>query len=133
MLDKHLIAGDIDISSLINVRNLLSENINRTGSDIERAGLIQFFEMGYELSWKTLKKVLAQHKGINETTPRDVFREAARAKLINDPEIWFDFIAKRNETAHTYNEAKAQIVIDKIDDFLIELNKLIGKLDELNA
>ena len=61
----------------------------------DRAGAIQAFEFCFELSWKTIKRILSQ-KGVDVRSPRDAFREAATNNLIDDPKIWFQFIEKRN-------------------------------------
>ena len=42
-------------------------------SEIERAGLIQFFEMTYELAWKLMKDYL-EEEGFVVSTPREVIK-----------------------------------------------------------
>jgi nucleotidyltransferase substrate binding protein (TIGR01987 family) len=44
-------------------------------SDIERAGLIHFFEMAFELSWKLMKDYLEQ-EGFTVTSPRETIKQA---------------------------------------------------------
>jgi len=44
-------------------------------SEAERGGLIQFFEMAFELSWKTLKDYL-EAGGFQVKSPRDVLKQA---------------------------------------------------------
>lgn len=102
-------------------------------SNIEKSGLIKFFEMAYEQSWKILKRVLLVHQGVEVTNgPREVFRKAAQYAYIEDPQRWFDFIEVRNETVHSYDEDTANHVISKLPDFEKELNVLITKLKSLS-
>lgn len=42
-------------------------------SELEKAGAIQAFEICYELSWKTMKRILA-YRGLEANSPREVFR-----------------------------------------------------------
>lgn len=96
-------------------------------TEIEKAGAIQAFEYSYELTWKMMKRLLAD-KGLIVNTPKDVFREAAGAGLIDNPEIWFDFIKKRNLTVHTYKEDEAANVMQMLPLFSQETQKFLQKL-----
>jgi len=64
-----------------------------------RSGVIQDFEVAYELSWKFMKRWLSLNigKSIVEGIPRfELFKLAAENALIADPEMWFDFHDARN-------------------------------------
>ncbi|GEM_PF-5528256 len=53
-------------------------------SPLQRAGLIQYFEMTFELGWKTLKAVMT-YEGLSQlNTPRDVIKHAFESDLIID-------------------------------------------------
>ena len=52
-------------------------------SVVERAGLIQFFEMAFELSWKLLKDY-EELEGFAPKTPRAVIKQAFQAELVRD-------------------------------------------------
>lgn len=82
-------------------------------SVLERAGLIQFFEMAFELSWKLLKDY-EQAEGIRVKTPREVIKQAYLVGLIGDGHDWIEALQDRNLTAHTYKEEIAQIVEKRI-------------------
>ncbi len=94
-------------------------------NDLERAGLIQFFEFSFELGWKTLKDYL-NHQRVDVKYPRDVVKEAFRLELISDG-VWIDILEKRNLMAHTYDEEKAaeacQIIITSYFPALSAFNK----------
>lgn len=84
-------------------------------SEVERAGIIQFFEFTFELGWKTLKDYL-QEQGESAKFPREVIKEAFRHQMIHEGEVWMDMLAKRNLMAHTYDEAKATLAYTLIRD-----------------
>ena len=86
------------------------------GSEQERAGAIQAFEYCFELTWKTLKKLLHE-RGKIVNSPKETFRMAALEGFIQDPEAWFDFLQKRNLTVHTYEEKEADAVVSILPAF----------------
>jgi nucleotidyltransferase substrate binding protein (TIGR01987 family) len=100
-----------------------------------RAGVIQNFEFSYELCWKMLRRILIELEGSEEITQlsrKDLFRLAAQKGLMADPEKWFIFHRARNETSHTYNEAKANEVFNIACDFISSANKLMLNLINRN-
>ncbi len=84
-------------------------------SEIERAGIIQFFEMTFELSWRLMKDYL-ENKGFILQSPRDSIKQALQSGIIEDGHIWIDALSDRNLTVHTYDEETA-----------VEIAKLISK------
>lgn len=122
--------GEISISALLKAKAMLDNAIAVAGSPLEKTGAIQCFEYSYELAWKTMKRILA-YNGIETSSPRDAFREAARIKLITDPEVWFIFIKKRNMTSHTYNFDLAEEVFDFLPEFQAELSQFIQYIQTL--
>lgn len=86
---------------------------------------IQRFEFTYELAWKLMKAVL-EYKGLSDVrTPRDTFKEAFQAGMINDGEGWIQMLTDRNITSHTYNEEDALEIYIKIKQ---QYHKLLQKL-----
>lgn len=75
-------------------------------SEAERAGLIQFFEVAFELAWKTLKDYL-DAGGFQAKSPREVLKQAFQSGIIQDGHAWIEALDDRNLTAHTYNEETA--------------------------
>lgn len=90
----------------------------------ERAGTIQAFEYCFELSWKIMKRLL-EERGRIANSPRETFRMAAQEGFINDPELWFDFLKKRNMTVHTYNQSEADEVITICTSFSSEVKAFL--------
>jgi nucleotidyltransferase substrate binding protein (TIGR01987 family) len=110
--------------------NYLDEAIKIENPDmIQKAGLIQFFEICFELSWKVLKDYL-EEKGFMEVKfPREVIKKAFENDLISDGHSWLKALADRNQTAHTYNEEIAdQIVMDIRKAYFPLLGELYKRL-----
>ena len=82
-------------------------------SNAERAGLIQFFEISFELAWKVLKDYL-EEEGFTVVTPRDAIKQAFQAGLLDEGHVWIDALKDRNLTVHTYEEKIALAVEQKI-------------------
>lgn len=130
---KHLILEKITIKDLIKLKEEMAILVVKDSlTTAEKAGLIKFFELSYELSWKTIKRVLLLHKSIDvRSGTKDIFREAAKAGYIDNPELWFGFIEDRNETVHAYNEAKVDEIVADLGIFQKELDKLVTNLLKL--
>ena len=99
-------------------------------NDYRLDALIQRFEFTYELAWKLIKAWL-EYKGIEARTPRDCFREAFAADLIQEGEGWMDMLVDRNLTSHTYEEKDARKIGKNIEEvhFLL-LSQLIPAIEE---
>jgi len=78
-------------------------------TDVERAGLIKFFEMTFELSWKLLKDYL-EFEGYDVKSPREAIKQAFQIGLIEDGQTWLIALEDRNLTTHTYDEETARNV-----------------------
>jgi nucleotidyltransferase substrate binding protein (TIGR01987 family) len=101
-------------------RTVARENL----SEAERGGLIQFFEMAFELSWKLLKDYLSA-EGFTVQSPRDAFKQAFQSRLIQNGGEWLLALEDRNLTAHTYDEETALRVERKIrEDYFPLLQSL---------
>jgi nucleotidyltransferase substrate binding protein (TIGR01987 family) len=80
---------------------------------LERAGIIQFFELTFELAWKVLKDY-EEAEGIVVKTPREAIKYGFQIGLISHGHDWMAALQDRNLTAHTYNEATAIAVESSI-------------------
>lgn len=103
---------------------LVEKALNKeTLSELERAGLIQFYEVAFELAWKTLKDFL-QHQGYsNLLGPKDIVKKAFQNEIIQDGETWLKALDDRNLTVHTYHESIAIKVEVAIKDHYFDLLK----------
>jgi nucleotidyltransferase substrate binding protein (TIGR01987 family) len=76
----------------------------------QRAGLIQFFETTFELSWKLMKDYLEAEGFSGVSSPRAAIKKAFETDLIEEGHVWMELLLDRNLTAHTYNEDTADRV-----------------------
>ncbi|MBL4655030.1 MAG: nucleotidyltransferase substrate binding protein [Bacteroidia bacterium] len=100
--------------NFIKANQLLKEAIAiNEPSDAEQAGIIQFFEMSFELSWKLMKDYL-ESEGFVVKSPRECVKEAFQAEIISDGHIWMEALEARNQTVHTYDKKIAEEVVNNI-------------------
>ncbi|MBD1392404.1 nucleotidyltransferase substrate binding protein [Mucilaginibacter glaciei] len=99
-------------------------------NELEEQGLIKAFEYTYELGWTTLKDYL-QFQGItNMVGSRDVIREAFKAELITNGDVWMQMLQSRNLTSHSYNEDTAEEIVNAITEtYFNEFKELEAKLE----
>ncbi|MGY0691483.1 nucleotidyltransferase substrate binding protein [Virgibacillus sp. FSP13] len=97
-------------------------------SELERAGIIQFFKMTFELSWKVIKDYL-EAQGYIIKSPRDAIKQAFQIELIDDGHVWLEALSKRNLTTHTYDENVAKEFVEEITTmYLPAIQALYRKL-----
>ena len=93
---------------------LLSDSAKKKDySPLEKAGMVQFFEFTFELSWKLMKDYM-EAQGIDTKFPRQVIKEAFDKHIVTAGDIWMDMLDKRNLMAHTYDETKADLAVQLI-------------------
>lgn len=100
-------------------------------SEAYQMALIQSFEILFELSKHTIKDYL-ENQGLDVgTLPKNIIREAFKAEVITDAEVWMEAVDIRNKTTHTYHEKLLKEVVDfiqesfysKVRDFYFSLKK----------
>ena len=84
-------------------------------SEAERGGLIQFYEVSFELSWKTMKDYL-ESIGFSTKSPRETIKQAFQIGVIKDGYVWIDALDDRDLTTQIYDE---EITI-KISNAIVE-------------
>jgi nucleotidyltransferase substrate binding protein (TIGR01987 family) len=101
-----------------------------------RAGVIQNFEVAYELSWKFIQRWIRENETAEDAdyprSRKELFRMAARYGLIADPLPWFAYGDARNLIAHTYDEEKAESVYETATKFIDDAKYLLSRLKEHN-
>ena len=90
-------------------------------SQLERQGLVQAFEFTHELAWNTFKDIAEFQGATGLLGSRDATRYAFKAELIEDGENWMKMIDSRNLSTHTYDEAIALEVEDRVAEIYFEL------------
>lgn len=112
----------------------LESALQLTDPDIlQKAGIIQFFEMSYELAWNTLKDYLEEQGFTDVKSPRNAIKKAFEIGLIEDGHSWIELITDRNLTSHVYDDIKAteveHLIHQKYYPLLIALYKTLKKLE----
>lgn len=74
-------------------------------------------------------KRLLEARGKIANSPRAAFRMAGLEGFIKDPEIWFDFLKKRNITVYTYEEKEAKEVMSVFSDFSSEIQAFLKNIE----
>lgn len=110
--------------ALSNLKMVLDELKKNQDNFIYKMATIQAYEMVFELSWKVLKDFLIE-KRVNVNFPGDVIKEAFAYEITDNGEIWIKMLDERNSTVHTYNEEKANLVVNEIkDNYFPELKQV---------
>ncbi len=108
-----------------NALNKLKESVNECKTELERDGVIQRFEFTVELFWKTLKAIL-EYQGVECFSPRNCIKEAFKANIIEDDEIFLDMLEDRSLSSHIYDERTAKEIFNRIKNVYV---KVLGKLN----
>ncbi len=127
--------GELNLDPLEKALRQLEEGLRQAkvnpNDALQRDGVIQRFEYCMDLSWKILQRYFKVIVEIDETsirTKKDIFREAARLKLITDAEAWMGHYEARNETSHVYNVEIAKQVFERAQMFLPDAKALLESL-----
>ena len=127
--------SELNLDAFQKALNQLDEGLKQAKlspkDELLRDGVIQRFEYSMDLSWKMLQryfKVIAQIDEAAIRTKKDIFREAARLKLIADAEAWIGHYEARNETSHIYNAEIAKSVFERAQIFLPDAKALLESL-----
>jgi nucleotidyltransferase substrate binding protein (TIGR01987 family) len=99
-----------------------------------RSAVIQSFEFSYELSLRSLRRVLIERSGsadrVVDLSFNDLLRSAADAGLLADPMAWRVWRELRNATSHAYDEAKAEAVARDAEVFCADARALLAALEK---
>lgn len=100
--------------------------------DMVKSGVIQHFEITYELCWKFIKRWLETDVSpsvAEGVTRRELFRLAAENGLIKDVDAWMKHHDARNLTSHTYDPEVAEKVFRAAHDFAHDAKRLLTALE----
>lgn len=115
------------ISQLEQAATRLDEALKLKPTQINKDASIQRFEFTFELAWKIMQS-FAFEKGIEVVSPKDSLRTAAELGLVEDLDLWFDFLDARNTSSHIYNEKMANLVYGQAKRFLPQVQRLVEKI-----
>lgn len=119
-----MIIDGIDITSLLKAQEKFEYYRQNIKTEERELAAIQTFEYCFELTWKTMRRLL-ERRGETTNSPRETLRSAAREGFISDPELWFTFLVQRNHTVHCYNDEVASHVVKIMPQFSTELKKFL--------
>ncbi len=77
---------------------------------IQKAGLIQFFEISFELAWNVIKDYLEEQGFMDIKSPRGALKKGFETGLISDGHSWMQLLEDRNITSHAYDEATVDMI-----------------------
>ncbi len=101
-----------------------------------RDACIKRFEYSYELSHKMLRRFLqtTEPGGVEQLSFPSMIRLGfARGLLARSWDMWSRFREARNQTSHTYDEAKAKDVVGLLPLFLAEGSHLCAEIARRQA
>ena len=102
-------------------------------SIVQQAGTIQFFEMSFELAWKTLKDYLEEEGFTDVKSPKGSIKKAFEITLLEDGHMWLEALENRNLAAHTYDDETAQEIYHLIcHNYFPLLEVLKNRLEKLS-
>lgn len=115
------------IKALSSLKESLLEREKEGASAINDAGVAKCFEVALEYAWKAVKR-LVEDDGLEANSPKESIKFGATIGLIDNPEVWIDFINNRNLSVHDYIGVDNDTYLNSIKIFAIECEKLIEKL-----
>jgi len=134
-------ASVIDLSPLRKALGWLSEALTLwreqpAGSVLKphlRSAVIQSFEFSYELSVRSLRRVLIERSAsedrVTDLSFNDLLRAAADAGLMAEPGAWRVWRELRNATSHAYDEVIAERVATDAQAFCADAKSLLAALE----
>ncbi|MDR0680683.1 MAG: nucleotidyltransferase substrate binding protein [Dysgonamonadaceae bacterium] len=119
------------LAALSRVMKLTSE---RDLNEAERQGLIKAFEFTFELAWNVMKDYL-EYMGITGIVgSKGAVRLAFQNGLIADGQVWIDMIDDRSLSSHSYDEATADKLNQRIKDVYYScFDTFAGKMERVAA
>lgn len=105
----------------------LHEVLAQPETDVSRDAAIQRFEFCFELAWKAIQE-RARNDGMDCQSPKSCLKLAFKNSWIADEPAWLAMLVDRNQTSHTYDEALAKEVYNRLRGYLPLFEELAKKL-----
>lgn len=98
---------------------------------LQKAGIIQLFEMSVELAWKMLRDFLEEQGFQDVKSPKASIKKAFEIGILTKGHEWMQLLEDRHLTVYTYDETKAdevyQLIEKKYFSMLKELENTFKK------
>ena len=106
----------------------LKEIIAEPFSVIVRDAAIQRFEYTFEAFWKFIREYLKEKEGIVANSPKSCFKEIFALGFSDEEETveLQEMTDKRNEISHTYKEAVAQGIYEKLGSYTRLMERVLS-------
>ena len=101
----------------------LDASLAQPKTEWTRDAAIQRFEFTFELAWKAVAAA-AQAQGVDARSPREAFRRAFALGWIGEEDVWLRMLDDRSRTTHTYNEAIAEEIFERLQAYANVLRTL---------
>jgi len=121
------------ISSYTN--NLDNESLSVDDIETLKAGVIQNFEVSYEVCWKYMKRWIEVQVSpllVDGVSRRELYRVSAENHLINEVEAWMDYHNASNLASHTYSSDNAANAFKAGLKFVHDAKKFLSNLKSKN-
>lgn len=109
--------------------------LSQVEQDGIRAGVIQHFEVAYELSRKLIERWIRTNLSpdlVDGQDRRDIYRVAAQNQLIHDVDTWMRHHRARIQTSHFYDGERALGVYRATLAFADDVRFLLAALERGN-
>lgn len=109
--------------------------LSKNDKETLKSGVIQNFEVAYELCWKFMKRWIEEQVSpeiVDGAPRRELYRISAENKLISDVDEWMYYHKSRNLTSHTYDENNAVKAFEGAKKFIFDAKAFFKILEDKN-
>jgi nucleotidyltransferase substrate binding protein (TIGR01987 family) len=118
--------------ALVTLESAVELAKTRKLTDLEKQGTIQGFEFTFEIAWNLMKDFLEEQGITGIIGSKGAVRQAFNKDLLENGQVWMDMIESRNLSSHSYDEATAENLFEKITlVFYPQLKVFMEKMNSL--
>ena len=111
------------LNSIKTLENAMQHEKKALHDDFSYAAIAKLFEVSMEYAWKFFKNQ-ALREGLDVYSPRDAIKIAGRLDLIDNVEVWLEFLNNRNLAVHDYLGITREEYLASIGKYLLEVKKV---------
>jgi nucleotidyltransferase substrate binding protein (TIGR01987 family) len=92
---------------------------------------LQRFEYTFEAVWKAAKQLLLELEGLDMGSPKSVIRASREMGILDEEETVeaLQMADDRNLTVHTYNEALASAIYERLKGYVVLLRHWLEEME----